>query len=209
MAGPSMGKEEKAGQCDQTLWKRQGTKGGMMGEGALWVTYSLFGTPELCPCDGKAAIDDLHMNRCRYIQLNSLYKKRWEVQGGLIWPMGSSMSAFDLRSWRPRWRIWTCKIWVLNREVIGTGLQFQSLALFCGTWTVEARVETETWEGGCRNSSGRNDGWTKAAAEVLRRDQILITDWIRTNKITSELNVVDRGNKGIKNDFWVLALEIR
>lgn len=38
-------------------------------------------------------------------------------------------------------------MWVLSREVIGTGLQFQSLALFCGTWTVEARVETETWEG--------------------------------------------------------------
>lgn len=69
-------------------------------------------------------------------------------------------------------------------------------------------METETWEGGCRNNSGRNDGCTKAAAEVLRRDQILITDWIRINKITSELNVVDIGNKGIKNNFWVLALAI-
>lgn len=73
---------------------------------------------------------------------------------------------------------------------------------------MEARAETETWEGGCRNSPGRDDGCTKAAAEVVRRDQLLISDWIRTNKITSELNVVDIGNKGIKNDFWVLALAI-
>lgn len=69
-------------------------------------------------------------------------------------------------------------------------------------------METETWKGGCRNSPGRDDGCTKAAAVVVRRGQILISDWIRTNKITSKLNVVDIGNKGIKNDFWVLALAI-
>lgn len=117
MAGPSMGKEEKAGQCDQNIvneagnkWRHDGRarqEPGHLGQRNTniffikdhpvnilgFMGHTIFvSTPQFCPCDGKVATDHLHMIRYGYIQLNSIYKNRWEVAGCLFGPRAANVS---------------------------------------------------------------------------------------------------------------------
>lgn len=111
-----MGKEEKAGRCDQNIvneagnkWRRDGRDGlepGHVGQRSTniffikdhlvnilgFMGHTIFvSTPLFCPCDGKAATDHLHKNRCGYIQLNSIYKNRREVAGCLFGPRAANV----------------------------------------------------------------------------------------------------------------------
>lgn len=111
-----MGKEEKAGRCDQNIVNEAGNKCRRDGErraGARscraeehkhffikdhlvnilgFMGHTIFvSTPLFCPCEGKAATDHLHKNRCGYIQLNSIYKNRRAVAGCLFGPRAANV----------------------------------------------------------------------------------------------------------------------